>query len=243
MCLSRDEQERYERDGYIAPLDLCSAENMQIVRQAIGDSLASKAGPQGGDRWGSRHQDCRIVYDICASAAIVERVSTLIGPDVVLWNSVFFNKEPGGSEIPWHQDRSFVMMQPVVNVAVWLAIDDADASNGGLQVVPGSHRHFVPHVPRSRSDEFNARAEMSAMDKATAKQVNLRAGQFILFHENILHYSPRNSSTKRRLGLAIRYTVPGVKIKVDQLFEGHFVYPVRGDDTIRANPIGVIPAE
>lgn len=243
MYLTNEERECYERDGYLAPLNYCSADEMEVLRQAISDSLGRKAGPQGGDLWGSRHQDCRIVYDICASAAIVDRVSTLLGPDVILWNSVFFNKEPGGSEIPWHQDRSFVMMEPVVNVAVWLAIDDANASNGGLQVVPGSHHNYVPHVPRSRSDEFNAHAEMSAMDKTRAKQIDLRAGQFILFHENILHYSSRNSSNKRRLGLAIRYTVPGVKIKVDQLFEGHFVYPVRGNDTVRANPIGCIPPD
>jgi ectoine hydroxylase-related dioxygenase (phytanoyl-CoA dioxygenase family) len=243
MCLTEVEQSRYERDGYLAPLEFCSAEQMQVLRQAINDSLSSKPGPQGGDQWGSRHQDCRLVYDICATPAIVERVATLIGPDVILWNSVFFNKEPGGSEIPWHQDRSFVMMEPVVNVAVWLAIDDADVTNGGLQVVPGSHRHFVPHVPRSKADDFNARAEISPTDKANAEQINLRAGQFILFHENILHHSPRNSSTKRRLGLAMRYTVPGVKIKVDQLFERHFVYPVRGTDRICANPIGPIPTK
>ena len=164
----------YEREGYLAPLEFCSSEEMGALRQAIGDTLDRKAGPHGGDRWGSRHQDCRIIYDICASPAIVDRVSSLVGPDVVLWNSVFFNKEPGGSEIPWHQDRSFVMMEPVVNVAVWLAIDDADASNGGLQVVPESHLHYVSHVPRSRSDEFNAHAEISTMDKARARQIELR---------------------------------------------------------------------
>jgi ectoine hydroxylase-related dioxygenase (phytanoyl-CoA dioxygenase family) len=243
MYLTDEEKECYERDGYLAPMEYCSTQEMDTLRRALGDTLCGKTGPQGGDPWGSRHQDCRIVYDICASPAIVDRVSSLLGPDVILWNSVFFNKEPGGREIPWHQDRSYVMMEPVVNVAVWLAIDDADTSNGGLQVVPGSHLHAVPHVPRSRSEDFNARAEMSVMDQTRATPIDLRAGQFILFHENILHHSPANSSNKRRLGLAIRYTVPGVKIKVEQLFEGHFVYPVRGDDTIRANPIGSIPPE
>lgn len=243
MQLTDERRESFERDGYLAPLDFCSVERMDRLRQAISDSLGRKPGPQGGDRWGSRHQDCRVVYDICASSAIVDAVSTFLGPNVILWNSVFFNKEPGGSEIPWHQDRSFTMMEPAVNIAVWLAIDDANVANGCLQVIPGSHHHFVPHVTRTNDGDFNALALIPETEKARAKQIELHAGQFIVFHESILHHSPVNSSNKRRQGLAIRYTVPGVKIKVDQLFDGYFVYPVRGSDAAGANPIGGAPRD
>jgi hypothetical protein len=241
--LTSQQQQSYEQDGYLAPLEFLPADQMAELRQTVSDSLGRKAGPQGGDRWGSRHQDCRIVYDICASPAIVDPVSAFLGPDVVLWNSVFFNKEPGGNAIPWHQDRGFTMMEPVINIAVWLAIDDATIENGCLQVIPGSHRSFVPHVTRTKSDDFNAHAEVSEMDTAKARHIELRAGQFILFHENILHHSPVNASTKRRQGLAIRYTVPSVRIKTDQLFPGYFVYPVKGSHVNTINTCGTVPKD
>jgi ectoine hydroxylase-related dioxygenase (phytanoyl-CoA dioxygenase family) len=243
MRLAPEQRQTYEREGYLAPLEFCSSAEMVGLREAIGAALASRRGPQGADPWGSRHQDCRVVYEICASEAIVDAVSAFLGPNVILWNSVFFNKEPGGSEIPWHQDRMFTMMEPVVNVAVWLAIDDAHRGNGCLQLIPGSHRQSVPHTERTMAGDFNARAEVSDLDRARATHIELRAGQFILFHENILHYSPKNLSPDRRQGLAIRYTVPGVRIKTDQLFDGYFVYPVRGTDDERANAVGIAPTE
>jgi len=243
MYLTKEQVKCFERDGYLAPLEFCTTEKMDLLRPSINDALGRKLGPHGRDRWGSRHQDCRVVYEICASPAIVDTVATLLGPDVILWNSVFFNKEPGGREIPWHQDRDFLLLEPVVNVAVWLAIDDANVENGCLQVIPGSHRNYVPHIPRTHSHEFDARADTAYIERSKAVNIELSAGQFIIFHKKILHHSLTNLSIKRRLGLAMRYTVPGVKVNVEEFFEGYFVYLVQGNDLIGSNPTGVIPQD
>jgi ectoine hydroxylase-related dioxygenase (phytanoyl-CoA dioxygenase family) len=241
MWLTASQLSQFDRDGFLAPLEFCSAEEMSVLRPAIDDALSHKPGPYGGDRWSARHQDCRVIFDICSHSAIVDAVSSLIGPDVLIWNSVFFNKEPGGAEIPWHQDRDYLVLEPCISATVWLAIDDVSVANGCLQVIPGSHTEIVPHTPRTDASKYDAIADISDSVKGSAVHVELRAGQFILFHRQLLHYSAPNTSSIRRLGLALRYTVPLAKVKTDTFFEGCRVFIVKGVDTIRQNPIGVPP--
>ena len=243
MHLTTAQLARFERDGYLAPLEFRPAEEMKVLRPALDKALKCQPGLRGGDCWSARHQDCRLVYDICSSPSIVDPVASLLGPDVLIWNSVFINKEQGAREVPWHQDRDFLLLDPCVNVAVWLAIDDATVENGCLQVVAGSHGAYLPHIPRTHAYEFDATADIPDSAKKKAVNVELKAGQFILFHKQLLHHSAANASNKRRLGLAMRYTVPGVKVKTDSFFEGYCVYPVKGNDSIHANPIGVPPRD
>lgn len=243
MGLTAAQRSRFDEVGYLAPLRFRPAEEMAALRAALDEVLERDPGVPGGDRWGARHQDCRLVYDICSSPEIVDRVASLLGPNVLLWNSVFISKEPGAVEIPWHQDRDYLLLEPNINATVWLAIDDATAANGCLQVVPRSHGTYLPHTPRQRRDEFDARADVPEALKQQAVKVELRAGEFILFHKRLLHHSGPNQSNGRRLGLAVRYTVPGVKVRTESFFEGYRVYPVRGADPVGANPVGVPPRD
>src|ERR1700749_462909 len=106
--LSAAEIAEFEEQGFIGPYTLCSPEEMHRLHPLIDEAVERKSAPFRRDKWESRHQDCRVFYDICASPEIVGRISSLLGPDIVLWNSVVFNKMPGGREVPWHQDRDFL---------------------------------------------------------------------------------------------------------------------------------------
>jgi hypothetical protein len=241
MRLNREQLDRFERDGYLAPLEFCTTGQMAIIRSRLDESLQCNLGPHGGDGLSARHQDCRPVYDICSSSAILDAVASVLGPDLVLWNSVFINKPPGASAIPWHQDRDYLLLNPCVNIAVWLAIDDATIENGCLQVVPGSHGHYLPHTLRTQPHEFDATADIADCVKERAVSICLKAGQFILFHNQLLHFSASNNSATRRLGLAVRYTVPGVKVNTAAFFDGYCVYTVRGNNLDSTNPVGTPP--
>ena len=66
----------------------------------------------------------------------------LIGPDVLCFSSKNINIKPPeiGSVVEWHQDMAY---GPVTNrsmLAVLVYLDDADATNGCLQVIPGKMR-------------------------------------------------------------------------------------------------------
>lgn len=239
--LSPEEVQRFERDGFIGPFTLMRRDQMDIVRSDIERSVASSEGPYKRDRWESRHQDCRCVYDLCTHHNLIHRIATLLGQDLVLWNSVFFNKGPGGREVPWHQDRDFLLLTPNINVAAWLAIDDATLDNGCLEFIPGSHFMNVPHLPRVRGNQFEARADLRYVDRSRKVALQMDAGQFAIFHRDVLHHSAANLSLKRRLGLVIRFTVPGVHVDTAGLFERHLVYRVLGQSGEIPNVVGEAP--
>jgi ectoine hydroxylase-related dioxygenase (phytanoyl-CoA dioxygenase family) len=229
----------FEDDGYATPLRFRAPERMTELRAELDATLCARPGPFHGDPWSARHQDCRVVYDICASAPLCDAVEAVLGPDLIVWNSVFFVKESGGAAIPWHQDRDFLLLEPDVSVSVWLAIDESTLENGCLQVVPGSHRVPLDHTPRTSADAFDASVE--DVDRAKAVPVELRAGEFVLFRPAILHHSAANPSPRRRMGLAIRYTVPGVKVSTTEFFDGYRVLQVRGRDVHGLNPVAPPP--
>ena len=55
---------------------------------------------------------------------ILDRVSDLIGPDILLWSSGVFCKPPEvGLTVPWHQDGQYWPIRPLATCSVWIALD------------------------------------------------------------------------------------------------------------------------
>jgi hypothetical protein len=241
MVLTEAQLLELEETGFVAPLALCPPAEMARIRQLVDAAVLTAPGPHHGDPHSARHQDCRVVYDLCAHPSVTEAVADVLGPDVLLWNSVLMNKAPGAEAVPWHQDRDFEFLDPDESVAVWLALDDATVANGCLQMIPGSHRRVLPATLRTRPDEFDSEVGPAHTAERPRAAVELLAGEFVLFYNKILHHSAPNRSADRRLGLAARYTTPSVRVNVSKLFDGCVVYPVLGTDRYGFNPTGEPP--
>ena len=55
--------------------------------------------------------------------------------------SHFFCKYgPTDAFVAWHQDVTYSGLEPALALSAWYAVDDSDAGNGCMQVIPGSHR-------------------------------------------------------------------------------------------------------
>ena len=101
--LSGEEMERFRRQGYLGPYALCSPDEMRGMQPAIERVLETDA-PDHGVREHNRHLDCPLIHELATHPAVVKRMAALYGPDLLLWRTNFFVKEPGAKEIPWHQD-------------------------------------------------------------------------------------------------------------------------------------------
>jgi ectoine hydroxylase-related dioxygenase (phytanoyl-CoA dioxygenase family) len=180
------------------------------------------------------------VYDLCAHPEIVNRVASILGPDVVVWHSRVFHKPGAEPPIPWHQDGVYWNLEPLVSVTAWIAIDRAERGNACVEVIPGSHRERVPHVQLSTAGRFAHRADRAHVDTSSAVPVELQPGEFFLFDTWLLHSSRANTSGRRRTALSVRYTTPDVTIAVEKLsplVPGYGVQVVRGQDRAGRNPI------
>jgi len=242
--LSPAEVNFFVENGYLGPYAAMTPAEMTPVREAIEANVLNTDGPNPRRPMQSRHMDNAAVYDLASHPAIIERIAGLLGPDVVVWTTNFWLKEPGAAEIPWHQDINFWPIEPPVNVSAWVAIDEVTVENACVQVILGSHRQFLQH---SRAPAEMAIAEMvdpNAYDAGTVVNMELKPGEFFLFSERLLHASSKNTSDRRRLGLSIRITVPFVHIFQDShLHPGHTAILAKGKDVMGFNRYAGRPIE
>ncbi len=235
--LSREDVDRFVAEGYLGPYAALRPEEMTAIRAAIETQVLTSDGPNPRSRGQSRHMDSAIVYDLATHRAIIERIACLLGPDLVAWATNFWLKPPGGAEIPWHQDIAFWPLEPPVNVSAWIAIDEVTVENSCVQVIPGSHRRSIPHIPVEAGMAFQNMADPQFFDAEQAVNMELQPGEFFLFSERLLHRSSKNVSDKRRLGISVRVTLPMVHIFQDQspLHPGHTAILAKGKDVMGFN--------
>ena len=244
-ALSREEVRQFHRQGYLGPFTAMSVEEMTSVRRRIEDEVLSTTGWNAKNPLQSRHLDHRFVHDVITAPEILGRLRGLIGDDIVVWASYFFSKEPGGKEIPWHQDANFWPIEPPINLSIWMAVDEVTTENSCVQLIPGSHREVLRHVTARDGMAFREEVDPALVDTDAAIDMVLRPGEFFLFNERMLHHSHANTSDKRRMGLSARYTVPFVAL-LDQdappLFPGHACVLVSGEDRFGLNRTTEPPA-
>ncbi len=215
--LSREQIERYHREGYIIPdfrLPDAVLERMQEALNALmtaNPHLATdnmfcphltEAGVQGlkGDP---------VWLEFAAYPDILDFVEQLIGPDFLLWGSTVFGKPAfSGKEVPMHQDGEYWPIRPLATCSAWIALDDTTLENGCLHVIPGSHRE--QRLLSHHQDDGDHLALNQALDRSEYREedavpILLKAGQ-VSFHDVYLaHGSQPNRSPNRRAGFVCRY--------------------------------------
>ena len=146
------------------------------------------------------------VYDLSRHHRLLDAVEDLIGPDVLLTNSIFRIKEPdSATHYGWHQDAARIRVEPGF-VLAFIAISEATPDNGCLRVIPGSQCAVRPFRLVSYADRQVARVR--EVDEDGAVDMVLAKGQVGLLHCNTVHGSGPNRSAERRIGLINDYTPP-----------------------------------
>lgn len=207
--LTTDQVERFNRDGYLSPLDVFAADEIRRYREFF-DRVLADALAQGKDSYSisSAHLKHPEAWELLCNPRIVAYVRDLLGPDVVGWGSHFFCKLPrDGKRVDWHQDCSYWPLTPTKTVTVWLAIDDADEENGCMEVVAGSHRFELIEFDQSDSGSGNV-LNQTVRDPERYGEIRrtpVSAGQVSIHSDLLLHGSPPNDSARRRCGLTLRY--------------------------------------
>lgn len=201
--------QQWNADGYLGPLDVYSSDEIAEIRSYFDDLLAT-ALAEGLDSYSisSAHLKHSRVWDMLANDRITGYVSDLLGENVVGWGSHFFCKMPrDGKRVDWHQDCSYWPLTPTKAVTVWLAIDDADLDNGGMEVFTGSHTHGLIDFEASDADAGNVLDQNveNPEQYGELKHTPLSAGQISIHSDLLLHGSAPNDSDRRRCGLTLRY--------------------------------------
>ncbi len=204
----------YEKDGFVPSVTALTGaeaaecrERLEAFEGTLGGRLTSGA---VDPRYRARtHVLLPWVHRLASHPAILDAVEDLIGPDILVFTSTWFIKEPETAAIAaWHQDATYFGLRPYLHVTAWLALTDATAESGCMEFLPGSHAGGQrPHRAGVVADSVNRarQAIVGEVDDRPAVHAPLRPGEFSLHHTLLLHRSQPNRSRARRIGLGVSY--------------------------------------
>ncbi len=205
---------QYNELGYVMPFQgLDQGESVEL--RAFFDGVLAAFIELGRTSYSinTAHMRFARIYQLVHHPRIVDAVADLLGPDVVCWGSHFFCKMPhDGKRVPWHQDSTYWPLSPTKTVTVWLAIDDADPENANMKFIPRSHLHGL--IDYDETQEADTVLDLAVRNPHSYGDgeidVQLKAGQFSMHSDLLLHGSEANQSDRRRCGLTIRYAAADV---------------------------------
>ncbi|MEU0676432.1 phytanoyl-CoA dioxygenase family protein [Streptomyces sp. NPDC006172] len=124
-------------------------------------------------------------------------LEALFGEEVLAAQSMFYFKPPGARGQALHQDDFYLRVEPGTCVAAWLACDRIDRDNGGLEVVPGSHRTGL-FCPEEADESLSfAREYVPPPAGLAAAPVDMAPGDVLFFDGHLVHGSQPNLSGDR----------------------------------------------
>ncbi|MBL7744075.1 MAG: phytanoyl-CoA dioxygenase family protein [Chitinophagaceae bacterium] len=211
----------YRQDGYVIIRGfLQSPEVRKLQEIAFADAVMRKNSFDLNDQTGKKtkltlwYSPGNDTYGLLTkSKRMVGSADKLLDGDteVCHFHSKLMQKEPKvGGAWEWHQDYGYwyknEFLFPDQMISVMIAITDANKANGCLQVIRGSHK--MGRVEHGFSGE-QVGASQHYVDLALKTMelvyVELKAGDALFFHPNLLHRSEANLSDQARWSLISVY--------------------------------------
>lgn len=219
-ALTEAEKRQFETEGYVCPVPVLTPAEVEYylaryheLREWTRERL-DKLPPK--DRFKILHETHLVmpwIHELVSHPKIVEVIASLLGDNVVVWNSVWFAKDPKDKAYTsWHQDGTYWNFTPPVGITAWVALTESQPSNGCVRVIPRTHSNMLAYRETFAEDNLLSRGqEIENVDESRAVDLALQPGQMSLHEFWMVHGSQPNSSGVPRIGLAIRYTRPDVK--------------------------------
>jgi Phytanoyl-CoA dioxygenase (PhyH) len=235
----------YAREGYCFFPDVLPASDVATARSELDWSIANLPKKQLVMKDGVEQEvDARPEYmtephakdafwlELCRHPQVLDRVQTVLGPDLVLIMShLIVKRSVDGLPVAWHQDNTYWPSVHGTDVCtVWLAIDDTDRANGCMQVIPCTHQGYpdMEKILTDGKDLLGLSVNVTDEMRAVAVALEMSAGSLSVHDSFILHGSEANNSGRRRAAYTMRYANPKT-VKVDAPKHWVPVYLVRGD--------------
>ena len=199
----------FKDNGYIFPVRAMSAEQAASYRARLEAFERSQGTPIKGDQRTKNYLLFTWAQEIMRHPTILDAVEDLYGPDLLVYTSASWTKEPNAASfVSWHQDATYFGLEPLDNVTVWLALSRADSKAGCMRVLPGSHKlGQLPVTLEPVKDNLLSSGQnvVHRFDEAGTIEMPLEPGEMSMHHTCTIHGSPGNRGDDRRIGICMHY--------------------------------------
>ncbi|HVZ10544.1 phytanoyl-CoA dioxygenase family protein [Rhodopila sp.] len=221
-ALTREQADFFHHNGFLFPIPALTRTEIQTCLDGLARLEAELGGPvaDADPKWRSHgHYHAPWLADLARHPKILDAVEDVIGPDILVWTSTFFIKEPGSATYAaWHQDGGYFGMEPNVSVCAWVALTDASREAGCMEQLSFHGRpRLYHHAPKGLPNSINRAGQtiVEPFDEADPTAMALQAGSFSLHHELAIHRSAPNHAAHRRVGIGINYVPPHARVDSD----------------------------
>lgn len=244
MSLTTEQSQQFARDGFLAIRGLFSAAEIEEIRGTFMEM--AKDGPVPGlsdvpkAREGApvssndpllryprmmhphKHPDkpvgplaMRYMRDPRLKPILAE----LFGEDPFACQSMFYFKPPGARGQDLHQDNFYLRVKPGTCMAAWIAVDDADAGNGGMMCVPQTATLEVACPEKADPALFFTTEHVEPPPGLEPQMMELKAGDVLFFNGSVIHGSTPNTSPDRFRRSLIFHYVPASTVEMSHYYE------------------------
>ena len=216
--ISDERVEDYARDGFVLIRGMLDEVEVGLLSRAAREdrvldqkSFAKGDGEGGVVRLSLWNHPTDTIYGMIAkSKSIVESAEKLLGDEAYHYHSKMIMKDAEiGGAWTWHQDYGYWYQNGVLApnlTSAYIAVDRATRENGCLQVIRGSqHLGRIEHeLSGDQAGADPARVE-EILKRYELVHVEMRPGDVLFFHANLLHRSDANRSSQPRWSMICCY--------------------------------------
>jgi len=202
-------KKKYDREGYFSPLNIFSEDEIDHYINELNHIETFGSDNINSELRYKAHLVFPFLAQIVRNPKILDVIETILGPNLLVWGSGFFIKEPESKTfVSWHQDSNYWGLSHNDVTTAWVAFSKSNIESGCMKVIPGSHKlEIMIHNDKPNENNLLSRGQTIINLKHTDQTRNLilKKGQMSLHHIGIAHSSDPNTSNYRRTGFAIRY--------------------------------------
>ncbi len=120
-------------------------------------------------------------------------------------NCVMTKHPQFGTATGWHRDIRYWSFTSPDLISVWLALGEENQANGGLKIIPGSHRMDIQREQLDELDFLRPDAPHNQALFAQGIPLVLHQGDVVFFHSGLFHAAGRNTSNVVKTSVVFAY--------------------------------------
>jgi phytanoyl-CoA hydroxylase len=230
MELSNAELEEFRENGFLLIRDFLDKRSCEIIKEIAKVHLKYKIEPIeteyeyigiDKDEYRQSVRRLRQVYDRdivfknwMQNQKIRPILKQILEDDVVLvtahHNSIMTKLAKTSTHTCWHRDSRYWNYDSTNLVSVWLALGEENSQNGVLEFIPKSHKMKLSEECFDKKSFFREDWEINKELVKKRVSFDLKAGDIVLFHSELLHRANANSSNEDKISFV--YTVKGKSV-------------------------------
>ena len=209
--LTKLQIEQYHDQGFICPIRVISEQEALSIKDEL--EQVEKEFPEeiNSESRNNLHLSFAFLDALAHNKIIVDAIEDLIGPDISLWASVMFIKEPSSKQyVSWHQDATYMGLDSLDFPTPWIALSPSNIETGCMTMIAGSHKTKIQnHKDTFAENNILTRGQViQDVDESMAVDLILRPGEMSIHHGAVIHGSQPNKSNQRRIGFSLQSYMP-----------------------------------